>query len=49
MVKNLAESDCDDDSFNVSGGTVAAEMQCLDDGAASTVKIDGQMSPRARR
>ena len=44
MVRNLAESDCTMNTFNVTGGTVAAEMQCLDNGAASTVKIDGQMS-----
>jgi hypothetical protein len=44
MVRNLAESDCTMNSFDVSGGTVTAEMQCLENGAASTVKLDGQMT-----
>jgi len=47
MVRNLAESDCTMNTFNVSGSTVTAEMQCLENGAASTVKIDGQMSAEA--
>jgi hypothetical protein len=44
MVRSLAESDCTMNTFNVSGGTVTAEMQCLENGAASTVKMDGQMT-----
>lgn len=44
MVRRLAESDCTMSSFNVSGGTVKAEMQCMDDGASSTVRMDGTMT-----
>lgn len=47
MVRNLAESDCTMNTFDVAGNTVSAEMQCLENGAASTVKIDGQMSAEA--
>lgn len=43
MVRKLAESDCTMNTFNVSGGTVKAEMQCLENGASSTVRMDGQM------
>jgi len=45
MVKNLAQSNCEMKNFNVSGGTVVAEMQCPSQGGgASTVKMEGQMS-----
>ncbi len=45
MVKNLAESDCTMNSFNVSGGTVVADMQCPgQSGGTSTVHMEGQMS-----
>lgn len=44
MVKNLAESDCTMNSFNVSGGTVVADMQCPGDGGGtSKVRMEGQM------
>ena len=45
MVKNLAEADCTMNSFNVSGNTVAADMQCPGEGGATRkVKMDGQMN-----
>ena len=45
MVKNLAENDCEMKSFNVSGGTIAAEMQCPgEQGSTSTVRMDGTMT-----
>jgi hypothetical protein len=45
MVKNLAESDCTMNSFNVSGGTVVADMQCPGQGGVtSTVHMEGQMN-----
>ena len=45
MVKNLAESDCTMNSFNVSGNTVVADMQCPGQGGsgASKVHMEGQM------
>ena len=44
MVKNLAESDCTMNSFNVSGGNVVADMQCPGQGGgASKVHMEGQM------
>lgn len=45
MAKNMAEGDCTMNSFNVSGGTVNAEMQCSgEEGFASTVRMDGTMT-----
>lgn len=45
MVKNLAESDCEMKSFNVSGNSVTAEMQCPQEGGnQSTVRMDGTMT-----
>jgi hypothetical protein len=46
MVKNLAEGDCTMKSFNVSGSTVVADMQCPGDveGMMRTVHLEGQMS-----
>jgi hypothetical protein len=45
MVKNLAESDCEMSSFNVSGGNVSADMQCAGQGGTSNrVQMEGQMS-----
>lgn len=45
MVKNLAESDCTMNSFNVSGNKVTADMQCASEGGGtSTVKMDGTMT-----
>jgi Protein of unknown function (DUF3617) len=45
MVKNLAEGDCTMNSFNVSGDTVVADMQCPGDaeGQTRTVHMEGQM------
>jgi hypothetical protein len=44
MVENLAEGDCTVRSFNVSGGTIVAEMQCAGAGGpAGTVKMEGTM------
>lgn len=44
MVKNLAESDCTMNSFNVSGNTVVADMQCPGEaGGARKVRMEGQM------
>lgn len=46
MVKNLAESDCTMNAFNVSGNTVVADMQCPGQGGAgaSKVHMEGQMT-----
>ena len=45
MVENLAESDCDMKTFQVSGGSVVAEMQCASEGGGTnTVKMEGQMT-----
>ena len=44
MVKNLAEGDCTMNSFNVSGNTVVADMQCPgESGGTSKVRMEGQM------
>ena len=44
MVKNLAEGDCTMNSFNVSGGTVVADMQCpVEGGGTSKVRMEGRM------
>ena len=44
MVKNLAESDCTMNSFNVSGNTIVADMQCPGEGGAtSKVRMEGEM------
>ena len=48
IVKNLAESDCEMKTFQVSGGSVVAEMQCERQGAkANTVRIEGEMTPES--
>ena len=45
MVKNLAEGDCTMNSFNVSGGTVVADMQCPGEGGGtSKVHMEGEMT-----
>ena len=45
MVKNLAESDCEMSSFNVSGNTVVADMQCAGEGGKTNrVLMEGQMT-----
>ena len=45
MVENLAESDCEMTTFNVSGNSVVAEMQCAGaSGGANTVKMEGEMT-----
>ena len=45
MVRNLAESDCTMNSFDVSGNNVTADMQCAGEGGAtSTVKMAGTMT-----
>ena len=44
MVENLAESDCELSTFNVSGNTVVADMQCPGEaGGSSKVHMEGQM------
>ena len=44
MVKNLAESDCTMNTFNVSGNPVVADMQCPGQGGGSSkVHMEGQM------
>jgi len=44
MVKNLAEGDCTMNSFNVSGNTVVADMQCPGEGGGtSKVWMEGEM------
>jgi hypothetical protein len=46
MVKNLAEGDCTMNSFNVSGNTIVAEMQCPGQtGGTSKVRMEGEMRP----
>ena len=48
MVKNLAEGDCTMNSFNVSGNTVAADMQCPGQGGGSSkVRMDGEMNAQS--
>jgi len=45
MVENLAESDCEMKTFEVSGNSVVAEMQCGGtQGASNTVKMEGEMT-----
>lgn len=45
MVENLAESDCQMTTFNVSGNSVNAEMQCANEtGGVNTVKMQGEMT-----
>lgn len=44
MVKSLAESDCTMKTFNVSGGTIVADMQCPEGETTSTVRMEGQMT-----
>jgi len=44
MVKNLAEGDCTMNSFNVSGQTIVADMQCPGEGGGTrSVRMEGQM------
>lgn len=45
MVENLAEQDCEMKTFNVSGGSVVAEMQCAAEGGGpGTLKMEGEMT-----
>jgi hypothetical protein len=44
MVKDMAQGDCTTKSFNVSGNTVVADMQCPSEGGGmSTVRMEGEM------
>jgi len=44
MVEDLAEGDCTMNTFNVSGGSVVADMQCAHDGGTpSRIKMEGEM------
>ena len=44
MVKSLAEGDCTMNSFNVSGNTVVADMQCPGEGGGTRkVRMEGEM------
>lgn len=48
MVENLAESDCEMKTFNVSGSSVVAEMQCAGQGGGSnTIKMEGEMTAQS--
>ena len=50
MVKNMAEGNCTIARFDVSGGTIVAEMQCTGPtGGTSHVLMDGQMTRRPAR
>jgi len=45
MVEQLAENDCEMKNFQVSGGSVVAEMQCPSEGGGtSSVKMEGEMT-----
>lgn len=45
MVKNLAESDCVMNSFEVAGGSIVADMQCAGTGGGpGKVHMEGQMT-----
>jgi hypothetical protein len=45
MAKKMAEGNCTVARFDVSGGSISAEMQCVDAaGGASHVVMDGQMT-----
>jgi len=45
MAKNMAAANCTVSKFNVSGGTVAAEMECSSPtGGVSHMTMDGQMT-----
>lgn len=45
MVRNLADSECTMQSFDASGGSVVAEMQCaMEDGVTSRMRMEGQMT-----
>jgi hypothetical protein len=45
MAKRMAEGNCTVARFDVSGGTISAEMQCKDaNGGTSLVTMDGQMT-----
>lgn len=46
MAKKMAEGNCTVARFDVSGGSISAEMQCVDvNGGTSRVLMDGQMTP----
>jgi hypothetical protein len=47
MVENLAESNCEMKTFNVSGSNIAAVMECsgADGGMKGTVSVEGQINP----
>jgi hypothetical protein len=45
MAKKMAEGNCTVARFDVSGGSISAEMQCVDaNGGTSHVQMDGQMT-----
>ena len=45
MVENLADSNCRFAKYDVSGGTVSADMQCTDEtGAEAHMLMDGQVT-----
>lgn len=45
MVEQMAERDCSFAKFDVSGGTVSADMQCAeDDGSTIHMLMDGEMT-----
>jgi hypothetical protein len=45
MVENMAKSDCSFNKFDVSGGTISADMQCTgENGASSHMLMDGRMT-----
>lgn len=45
MVENMAEANCSFDKFDVSSGTISADMQCTgEDGRTSHVLMDGKMT-----
>lgn len=45
MVENMAEANCSFDKFDVSSGTISADMQCTgEDGRTSHVLMDGRMT-----
>lgn len=45
MLENMAEANCSFSRFDVSSGTISADMQCTgDDGLTSHVLMDGEMT-----
>ena len=45
MVENLAEADCEMKTFNVSGGSVVADMQCPgQSGGTNSIRMEGEMT-----